>query len=425
MICPDCTTQNQDHFKFCRECGRRLAPPVPSAGGERTIAASFSAATPAVRLDEAEQAARLLEQAFDQYDAGQYEDAVSLCHAAQALDPTSSAPHSLLGMIYERMGKTSDAVRQYQLVLQMSPDSIADATRLDSLLSRKDGTWVPAFLSTLTTRPRLPLLAGAAATVVVLLMGFWVSRAVGQSPRERRTSARAPSGPIPGASMARPNPSALPMPGAAQPLPGQGFAAAPTTTVPGSSLPTGGARPIARVPSPPTNAWPGLRGGYPQSAPAGRAPQTAASPMPGVVPPYARRDLHRSVQGYPHGYLAPAPIQGVEKLGPNGATAGLSPMPGASLPTFPGAVPQRPFERRPAGSGTPVLPPVATAQPPAQPAPPPAVTAPPAAVPEPPPSASITIQPLDEESADETQGERQSSNRRPDGVRLSHAQQGP
>ena len=37
-------------------------------------------------------------------------------------------------MIYERMGETTEAVRRYQLVLQMSPDSIADATRLNSLL---------------------------------------------------------------------------------------------------------------------------------------------------------------------------------------------------------------------------------------------------------------------------------------------------
>src|SRR5438445_10692467 len=159
MVCPSCGTDNVDNFKFCPECGQRLAAaasPAASAGPPAP------APPPAARVDETAQAARLLEQAFDRYDEGKYDEALGCCQAAIALDPGGSTAHSLLGMIYERMGKTAEAVQQYQLVLRMNPDSIADAIKLESLLGQQSDPGRRWMRSLLRPGARLPAAAGAA-----------------------------------------------------------------------------------------------------------------------------------------------------------------------------------------------------------------------------------------------------------------------
>src|SRR5690349_575764 len=105
MVCLSCSTDCDNGFKFCPECGQRLAAaaPPPADNGAK------AAPVPDVRLDEVEGAARLLDQAFELYDDGRYEEAVGYCQAAMALDPSGSTAHSLLGMLYERMGKTAEA----------------------------------------------------------------------------------------------------------------------------------------------------------------------------------------------------------------------------------------------------------------------------------------------------------------------------
>jgi len=94
-------------------------------------------------------------------------------------------------------------------------------------------------------------------------------------------------------------------------------------------------------------------------------------------------------RGLRSGYLAPAPIQGIEKIDP-GQPAPATDIPGPSLPAT-----AAPSPRSGRGSA-PVLPPITNdgSERPAAPLPVPA-----AAVPAAPPSASINIQPLDESSA--------------------------
>ena len=137
MVCPSCGTHNSKPYKFCPDCGQRLVPPAAATGPSLS---DGSGAKPVARLDEAAQAARLLDQAFQLYDDAQYDEALGCCQASLALDPGGSTAHSLLGMIYERLGKTAEAVQQYQLVLQMNPDSIADAIKLETLVSRPGGS---------------------------------------------------------------------------------------------------------------------------------------------------------------------------------------------------------------------------------------------------------------------------------------------
>src|SRR5947209_8435847 len=71
MVCPSCGTPNVNSFKFCPECGQRLAP--SPAAPAAPVAAAAAAPSPAARVDEAAQAARLLDQAFQLYDDGQYD----------------------------------------------------------------------------------------------------------------------------------------------------------------------------------------------------------------------------------------------------------------------------------------------------------------------------------------------------------------
>jgi hypothetical protein len=383
MVCPSCSTDNVDQFKFCPECGCRLAAPSPpgSAGTATPI-------RPAARLDEAAQAARLLEQAFELYDDSKYDEALGCCQAALALDPSGSTAHSLLGMIYERMGKTAEAVQQYQLVLRMNPDSIADAIKLETLVSGQDGPG--RRLAGLSVRRRVPAGVGAMVAAVTLVVGVWAtSRAVNRMPGSTgRRAAHASNGPVPGPSLPPSSAAPVGMPGAGTegmaPARGTAPASAAAGNAPGASTAPAGTGPVASLPAPPpANAWPGLRGAYP---PVSRTAHGSPAPAPGRSGLRADRPDARS------GYLAPAPILNVEKIDP-GHAAPLGDVPGASLPASPGAAPRSSRGR------VPVLPPAtdvgeapAPAAPAATAALPPASTAPPAA----PPSASISIQPLDD-----------------------------
>jgi hypothetical protein len=399
MICPGCSTPNQDHFKFCRECGQRLSAAAPASVGDATIATTAAAPDPspvssAPPIDEVTQAARLLDQAFDLYDEARYEEAIVACQASLALDPSGTTAHSLLGMIYERLDKPTEAVRQYQLVLQMNPDSIADATKLDSLLTRKRAWRGFPALTQLLSRRRIPAVAGA-ATLVIVLVGGLIATSRATSPGssgDRRASRSAPA-PVPGASMPRSS-APLSMPGAelgpGAPTSGAASTAAPESGL-GASQPAAAARP-STVPSPPTaNAWPGLRGGYPPAPPVASNSGTHPA-LPGASLPSSRRGGQRTARADVNGFLPPAPVHGVEKI-EEGSPSGLSPVPGAALPAFPGASSPPRTARSSGRGGAPVLPPVAATAEPTAAAPPRAA---PAAAPVAPPSASINIQPLEE-----------------------------
>jgi hypothetical protein len=334
-----------------------------------------------------------LEQAFELYDDGKYDEALGCCQAALALDPSGSTAHSLLGMIYERMGKTAEAVQQYQLVLRMNPDSIADAIKLETLVSGQTGSGRRGLAGLMGWRRRVPATAGAVVAAAALVALVWAtSRSVDHVPGSTgRMPARSTHGPVPGPSLPPSSAPPVGVPGAAAESTAPARGTAPGTSAsgsdPGAAAVPLGAGPLASLPAPPPpNAWPGLRGAYSPAAHAGRdsqRPSTLASSRAG--PRGDRRAAHSD-------YLAPAPILGVERIDPRHA-APLGAVPGPSLPASAGALP-----RSARGSAL-VLPPATDAgetRLPAAPAAPPALptasTAPPAA----PPSASISIQPLED-----------------------------
>jgi tetratricopeptide repeat protein len=390
MVCPSCSTDNVYNFKFCPECGRRLAAVVSSLAAPASDTPSGS---PSARLDEAAQAARLLEQGFERYDEGKYDEALSCCQAALALDPSGTTAHSLLGMIYERMGKTAEAVQQYQLVLRMNPDSIADAIKLETLVGGQTGSGRRGLAGLTGWRRRVPAAAGAVVAATALVAGVWAtSRAVDHVPgRAGKAAARSIHGPVPGPSL--PPSSAPPagMPGAAAESPATARGAAPGTSSSGrdssAAMSTPGTGQVAALPAPPPpNAWPGLRGAYP---PAGRTARDSQG-VPALASGRAARRVDRRAAHT--GYLAPAPILEVEKIDPQHA-APPGDVPGPSLPAGAGGLP------RSAHGSAPVLPPVTDVSearaPAASASPPAASTVAPAA----PPSASISIQALDDSSS--------------------------
>src|SRR5947209_7456822 len=125
MICPGCNTLNLRDHKFCRECGRKLAP-LPSQDLTVAMAASAAATSDDVQVQ------RLLDEAFLAFDSGRLSDAALACHGALALRPESTAAHSMLGLIYERQGDLLDAIQQYRIVLDLNPTSHADRAKLEA-----------------------------------------------------------------------------------------------------------------------------------------------------------------------------------------------------------------------------------------------------------------------------------------------------
>jgi tetratricopeptide (TPR) repeat protein len=111
----------------------------------------------------------LLESAFAAFDAGRYPDARAGCQAALALRPDSTAAHSLLGLVCEKEGKTAEAIHQFQIVLELNPNSAADRQhleRLQRLSSRVSALPGPR-------RNPSPAMAGGIAALLVLGLGLW------------------------------------------------------------------------------------------------------------------------------------------------------------------------------------------------------------------------------------------------------------
>lgn len=119
MVCSQCHTPNFRDYKYCRECGTRLEVPEALAP-----------------VDDHAEVEELLQHAFVQMDQGETEKALATVQAALARDPESPSAHSTLGLVYERQGKIQEAIHQFRVVLQLSPDSSADRDKLQQLLAR-------------------------------------------------------------------------------------------------------------------------------------------------------------------------------------------------------------------------------------------------------------------------------------------------
>jgi tetratricopeptide (TPR) repeat protein len=234
----------------------------------------------------------LLEQAFAAFEAGQIADARMACESALSLRGESSAAHSLLGLIYEKQGRRADAIREFQVVLQLNPDSAADRAHLDRLQNGPSRPGAP-FAGWMQDRRR-PLLAAVLTAGAVMMGGLWIAAGALRPAPERharvvpsnvRMPRGAPGAVSPAAGAVRlppppvyrnPAPNAWPMaanPGVRTPSGPRGFGGVPTSTQMNARMQALAPRLFGRVP------MPGARSAAPR-------PPTL-SPAPVRLPGYA------------------------------------------------------------------------------------------------------------------------------------------
>ncbi len=113
MFCTACGTQNGDDGRFCKQCGKPLERPVDGAHEETNPI--------------------LLERAYQARRDGHLDRSLTICRLAVDHNDKDTSAWSLLGQIYEEMGKTEEALNAYEKVVALNPGSIADRIKLDEL----------------------------------------------------------------------------------------------------------------------------------------------------------------------------------------------------------------------------------------------------------------------------------------------------
>lgn len=130
MICPVCSAHNLPGSKFCRQCGKNLAPAavaipdtppidIPVASTTPQAAPVVVEENPSGELpvsdaiadpDRMRKVATFLRDAQAQLDRGDFAAAAAAAEEAAAIHPHSIAVLSMRATLYERMGRFSDAV---------------------------------------------------------------------------------------------------------------------------------------------------------------------------------------------------------------------------------------------------------------------------------------------------------------------------
>ncbi len=127
MYCQDCNTSNALDSKYCKECGAKIN------SGYRTMMLSFQDLPLHQSEEDIDALTRLLDMAFWHNQAGNQAAAMTAAEAALAINPHSTTAHSLLGTLCEKAGQDDDAIKHFEAVLSLNPDSPADAAKLEQL----------------------------------------------------------------------------------------------------------------------------------------------------------------------------------------------------------------------------------------------------------------------------------------------------
>lgn len=150
--CPKCGRDSPDQARFCRFCGAAF-------GG-----AAAGAPSPGPVATPEQRGQRLLEEAFRLSEEGRIVAAIQACEQALAVNPNSVSAHSLLGTLYERQGDRESAIREYEQVLTLSPESTVERRRLNELMG------VPTARERIAISARTARLAITGAFVVILFV---------------------------------------------------------------------------------------------------------------------------------------------------------------------------------------------------------------------------------------------------------------
>ena len=178
MICPKCHTDNLSSARFCMHCAEPLALAAMQAGGDTT--------QPVTR--DRPRYEHLLEAAFQHHERGETAEAILAAEGAVALEPNSSAAHSLLGILYEKKGDLAKAISQFETVVELNPDSASDREKLDALRLRMMSLTTRAAKSKLTEsnwqKAASPIILGVLAGLIIfaVMWGVIGRRGAGREP---------------------------------------------------------------------------------------------------------------------------------------------------------------------------------------------------------------------------------------------------
>lgn len=114
--CRNCQRNNSVDSTFCRGCGHPL--------DEADVMAAC------------EQIERAVAGGYTQYNDGNVDSAIGIALKCLEWDRNSSSAASLLAMCYERKGQVADALKSYERVLELNPNSALDKIKVEQLRSR-------------------------------------------------------------------------------------------------------------------------------------------------------------------------------------------------------------------------------------------------------------------------------------------------
>lgn len=162
MFCTQCGAYNTDDNRFCHRCGHRLQP-------ERKIPPLDESAFQLDSPEQRQKIQQLLDEALTHEAEGRMHEAILACEGVLVLDPANTSAHSLLGLIYEKQGELQKAVAEYEKVVALNPDSVADRAKLEELRRRLR---MPAPKPPREEPNYIPLLVGAFVTVGLFVLGL-------------------------------------------------------------------------------------------------------------------------------------------------------------------------------------------------------------------------------------------------------------
>ncbi len=150
-LCDKCFTMLEQDATFCPECGAPCGSDLGHSEG------SDSAIYPELAR------ANLLRM------RGEYKMAEEVCRTILRRYPNNTSSAGLLGDIAAESGELEDAIRWYELVLDLSPDSDAERTKLEGVhrrLKEKEALSTAEQLGLPVSRPKIGLFAGVVLVLI-------------------------------------------------------------------------------------------------------------------------------------------------------------------------------------------------------------------------------------------------------------------
>ncbi len=135
MECSTCKNVNDDNSRFCKECGSKLTAAATSPTPEEK--APEVPPPPTLAPEEIEKrrlrAAELLPRALAFSEKGALAEAIATAEEATGLNPASTAAHTLLANLYEKVGQRERAIAAMKKVVALAPDDATEKARLEAL----------------------------------------------------------------------------------------------------------------------------------------------------------------------------------------------------------------------------------------------------------------------------------------------------